>query len=155
MAPVRVSAKVDYAIRALCELAAEEPDVPVKGDDLSRRQAIPVRFLENILAELRAAGIVASRRGAEGGYWLARPAGDIAIADIIRVLEGPLANVQGVRPDQVAFDGPAAAMRDVWVATRAGMRAVLDRVTLADVAGGRLPGDVRRALSKPGAWDPR
>jgi Rrf2 family protein len=152
---MRISAKVDYAVRALCELAAGEPGVPVKGDELARRQGIPVRFLENILAELRAAGIVASRRGAEGGYWLARPADDVAIAEIIRVLEGPLANVQGVRPEDLQFEGAASALRDVWVATRAGLRSVLDRVTLADVVAGKLPADVEGMLEQPDAWDAR
>ena len=152
---MRVSAKIDYALRALAELAAAEPGVPIKGGALARAQGIPVRFLENILAELRASGIVASRRGAEGGYWLARPSGEVAIAEVIRVLEGPLANVQGVRPDEVSFDGPAATLREVWVATRAGMRSVLDAVTLADVASGKLPVNVRRMLAHPDAWDAR
>jgi Rrf2 family protein len=152
---VRVSAKVDYAVRALAELAAREPDVPVKGETLARSQAIPLRFLENILAELRAAGIVASRRGAEGGYWLARPASDVTIGEVIRVLEGPLANVQGVRPDEVEFEGAARALRDVWVATRAGLRSVLDEVTFDAVVSGRLPRRVSRMLEQPGAWDAR
>ena len=145
---MRISAKVDYAVRALCELAASEPGVPVKGVDLARRQSIPVRFLENILSDLRAAGIVASRRGAEGGYWLARPPEEVAIAEVIRVLEGPLANVQGVRPEDLEFEGPAKSLRDVWLATRAALRSVLDSVTLADVVAGRLPADVEQMLSR-------
>jgi Rrf2 family protein len=127
----------------------------VKGEELARRQGIPARFLENILAELRSAGIVGSRRGSEGGYWLARPASEVMVGDVIRTLEGPLANVQGVRPDAVRFLGPAAALREVWVATRAGLRAVLDHVSLADVAGGELPREVRDALAQPEAWDAR
>lgn len=152
---MRVSAKVDYALRALVELAARPNDQPVKGEELAGLQGIPLRFLENILAELRNAGVVASRRGAEGGYWLARPAGEVTMGDVIRALEGPLANVQGVRPDLVRFEGHAAPLRDVWVATRARIREVLDHVSLADVASGSLPDHVHDALSLPGAWDSR
>ncbi len=152
---MRVSAKVDYALRALVELAARPNVQPVKGEELAGLQAIPLRFLENILAELRSAGVVASRRGAEGGYWLARPADEVTMGDIIRALEGPLANVQGVRPDMVRFEGHAAPLREVWVATRARIRQVLDHVSLADVASGSLPGHVHDALSLPGAWDSR
>lgn len=152
---MRVSAKVDYALRALVELAARPNEQPVKGEELAGLQGIPLRFLENILAELRNAGVVASRRGAEGGYWLARPAGEVTMGDVIRALEGPLANVQGVRPDLVRFEGHAAPLRDVWVATRARIREVLDHVSLADVASGSLPDHVHDALSLPGAWDSR
>lgn len=152
---MRVSAKVDYALRALAELAARPGEQPVKGEELARLQGIPMRFLENILAELRSGGIVASRRGSEGGYWLARSATDITVGEVIRTLEGPLANVQGVRPDAVRFEGPATALREVWVATRAGLRAVLDHVSLADIAAGELPRDVRDALARPEAWEPR
>src|SRR3954470_1687647 len=96
---MRVSAKVDYAVRAMTELATQEAGRPVKGDQLAAAQHIPTKFLENILGELRASGLVASQRGAEGGYWLAQPADKISVADIIRAVEGPLANVRGVRPD--------------------------------------------------------
>jgi Rrf2 family protein len=144
---VRVSAKADYALRAMIELAAAEGEGgPVKGDRLAQAQQIPVKFLESILGDLRQAGLVRSQRGVEGGYWLARPAGEITVADVIRAVEGPIANVRGVRPDDVAYTGSAERLRDVWIALRANMRAVLETVTLADLARGELPPDVARLL---------
>jgi Rrf2 family protein len=151
--PVRVSAKADYALRAAAELAAAERPGPVKGEAISRAQAIPFKFLENILLELRHAGLVQSQRGAEGGYWLARPAEEISLADVIRAVEGPLANVRGSRPEAVAYEGPAARLQDVWIAMRANLRAVLEEVTLADVAAGELPAAVAEITSRPGAWE--
>jgi len=151
---VRVSAKADYAIRATVELAAAG-DGPVKGDRLAKAQEIPPNFLENILVDLRNAGLVASKRGAEGGYWLARPAGEITLADVIRAVDGPLANVRGVRPEALSFDGSAEPLRDVWVAVRASLRRVLEHVTLADLAAGKLPGSVRELAADPDAWAPR
>ena len=151
---MRVSAKADYAIRATVELAAAG-DGPVKGDRLAKAQEIPPNFLENILVDLRNAGLVASKRGAEGGYWLARPAGEITLADVIRAVDGPLANVRGVRPEALSFDGSAEPLRDVWVAVRASLRRVLEHVTLADLAGGKLPGSVRELAADPDAWAPR
>jgi Rrf2 family protein len=148
---VKVSAKTDYAVRAAVELAASS-DGPVKGDRIAAAQQIPPNFLENILADLRNAGLVSSRRGAEGGYWLARPAAEISIADVIRAVDGPLAAVRGQRSEQVTFEGSAASMRDVWVAVRASLRNVLERVTLADVAAGRLPPDVQALADDPDAW---
>src|SRR3954464_7507400 len=118
MRVVRVSAKVDYALREDIELAALEDDWPVKGERGASTQGIPLRFMENILGQLRQSGIVASRRGAEGGYLLARPAGDIALADVIRAVDGPLANIGGLRPDQLSYEGSATPMKDVWVAVR-------------------------------------
>jgi Rrf2 family protein len=150
---VRVSAKADYAIRAAVELAAAG-EGPVKGERIAQAQAIPPNFLENILADLRNAGIVASRRGAEGGYWLARPAGEVSLADVIRAVDGPLANVRGIRSEQVEYEGSATGLRDVWVAVRASLRGVLERVTLADVAGGSLPEHVRALAADPDAWAP-
>jgi Rrf2 family protein len=150
---VRVSAKADYAIRAAVELAANG-DGPVKGERIAQAQQIPSNFLENILADLRNAGIVASRRGADGGYWLARPAGEVSLADVIRAVDGPLANVRGVRSDQLAYEGSAAGLLDVWVAVRASLRSVLERVTLADVARGELPEHVRALAADPDAWAP-
>jgi Rrf2 family protein len=148
---VKVSAKADYAVRAAVELAASG-EGPVKGDRIAAAQQIPPNFLENILADLRNAGLVASRRGAEGGYWLARPAAEISVADVIRAVDGPLAAVRGQRSEQVTFEGSAASMRDVWVAVRASLRNVLERVTLADVAAGRLPADVQALADDPDAW---
>jgi Rrf2 family protein len=150
---VRVSAKADYAIRAAVELAANG-DGPVKGERIAQAQQIPSNFLENILGDLRNAGIVASRRGADGGYWLAQPADEVSLADIIRAVDGPLANVRGVRSEQLSYEGSAEGLRDVWVAVRASLRAVLERVTLADVARGELPEHVRALAADPDAWAP-
>jgi Rrf2 family protein len=152
---VRISAKADYALRAAVELAAREGTGPVKGDAIGKAQAIPVKFLENILAELRIAGLVESRRGADGGYWLARPAAKITLADVIRAVEGPLAAIRGERPTEVEFCGSAAPLRDVWVAVRASLRAVLERTTLADVAAGTLPADVTALLAEDDVWQTR
>ena len=150
---MRVSAKADYAIRAAVELAAAG-DGPVKGDRIARAQGIPPNFLENILADLRNAGIVGSRRGAEGGYWLARPADAVSLADVIRAVDGPLANVRGVRSDELEYEGSAKALEQVWIAVRASLRGVLEQVSLAEVAAGRLPDHVRQLAADPDAWAP-
>jgi Rrf2 family protein len=149
---VRVSAKVDYALRAAIELAALEREWPVKGERLAAGQDIPLRFLENILGDLRQAGIVGSKRGAEGGYLLARPPAEIALADVIRAVDGPLANISGLRPDQLSYDGSALKMQDVWIAVRSALRSVLEHTTLADVAAGELPPSVTEAIADPDAW---
>ena len=151
---MRVSAKVDYALRACIELAASEEGVHVKGERLAQAQEVPLKFLENILGDLRQAGLVRSQRGAEGGYWLARPANEITLAEVIRAVEGPLANVRGIRPDAVSYQGAAEPLQDVWIAVRASLRSVLEAVTLADVAGGELPDAVRELVSDPEAWAP-
>ena len=148
---MRVSAKVDYAVRALTELAAGG-DGPVKGHDIAERQGVSVNFLENILSDLRRAGLVGSQRGSDGGYWLAVPADTITIADVIRTVEGPLADVRGEVLEDLDYSGPAEALRDVWVATRASLRTVLEGVTIAHVAGGELPPVVRRLTRPPDAW---
>jgi Rrf2 family protein len=135
------------------ELAASG-DGPTKGERIAQAQQIPPNFLENILSDLRNAGIVASRRGAEGGYWLARPAGEVSLADIIRAVDGPLANVRGVRSEQVRYEGSAEKLLDVWVAVRASLRLVLESVTLADLAAGELPESVRALTADPDAWAP-
>jgi len=150
---VRVSAKADYAIRAAVELAAAG-DGPVKGDRVAQAQEIPPNFLENIFGDLRNAGLVASRRGADGGYWLARPADEISLADVIRAVDGPLANVRGVRSEQVSYQGSAEQLRAVWVDVRARLRAVLEQLTLADVVTGELPENVRALAEDPDAWAP-
>src|SRR5919199_4225012 len=148
---VRVSAKSDYALRAAIELAAAG-DGPVKGERIAQAQEIPLKFLENILVDLRHAGIVRSQRGVEGGYWLARPADEITVADVVRAVEGPIANVRGVGPETVEYVGSAERLRDVWIAVRANLRAVLERVTLADLAAGTLPRAVEELASDPEAW---
>jgi Rrf2 family protein len=151
---VRVSAKADYALRACVELAAVETDGAVKGERIAQAQEVPLKFLENILGDLRHAGLVRSQRGVEGGYWLARPAEEITLADVIRAVEGPLANVRGVRPEAIEYSGSAAPLRDVWVAVRASLRSVLEEVTVADVARGDLPAAVRELVADPEAWAP-
>jgi Rrf2 family protein len=151
---VRVSARVDYAVRALAELAAAG-EGPVKGDVIAARQGVSVNFLENILADLRRAGIVGSQRGSVGGYWLAVPASSVTVADVIRTVEGPLADVRGEAAEDVAYAGAAAALQDVWIATRATLRSVLETTTIADVAGGRLPEAVRQLAADPDAWSRR
>jgi len=151
--PMRVSAKVDYALRAVIELAAAG-DGPVKGERIAQAQEIPLKFLENILGDLRQAGIVRSQRGAEGGYWLARPADEISVADVVRTVEGPIANVRGIGPESVSYSGSAERLQDVWIAVRANLRAVLERVTIADVAHGELPDVVDELVRDPDAWQP-
>jgi len=151
---MRVSAKTDYALRAAAEIAAATDDAPVKGERIAVAQEIPLRFLENILSELRNAGIVQSRRGAEGGYLLARPATEIALADVIRAVDGPLANVGGRRPEELSYAGSAESFQEVWVAVRAGLRTVLENITLADVAAQKLPGPVQKLTADTEAWKP-
>jgi Rrf2 family protein len=152
---VYISAKVDYAMRALLTLAAAPAGSPVKGEVLATAQGVPVKFVENTLVELRRAGIVVSQRGSEGGYRLARPADEIAVADVFRALEGPLADVRGERPEDMVYDGPAAHLPDVWVAVRAALRLVLESVTLADIVAGTLPAPVAELLATPDAWQRR
>ncbi len=149
---MRISAKADYAVRATVELASSPPGRPVKGDVLSRTQGIPQKFLENILGELRQAGIVDSRRGHDGGYWLARPAGEVTVADVIRAVEGPLASVRGEPPEGVEYAGAAESLQRVWIAVRGALRSVVEEVTLADIATGRLPAPVAERAEDPDAW---
>ena len=151
---MRVSAKADYALRAACALASREGAGPVKGDTIAQAQGIPLKFLENILLELRHAEIVQSQRGERGGYWLARPPSDVTVAEVIRAVEGPLANVRGVRPEALEYGGAAASLRTVWVAVRASLRSVLEAVTLADVVAGSFPARVDELVADPQAWEP-
>lgn len=153
---MQVSAKVDYGMRALLELAAV-PDrtAMIKGDQLAAAQDCPVKFLEGILRQLRQAGIVASQRGAIGGYRLDRPAEEITVADVVRALDGPLAAVRGAKPEDADYHGPAQHLQDVWVAMRAAMRRVLEHVTLADIIAGQFPADVQALLADPNAWERR
>ena len=150
---MRVSAKVDYALRACAELASAG-EGPVKGDRIAQAQEIPLKFLENILLDLKHAGLVQSQRGAEGGYWLSQAPEEISLAEVIRAVEGPIANVRGLRPEQAEYAGTAAPLRDVWIAVRANLRAVLEVVTLADLAAGRLPDEVAAIAADPDAWLP-
>jgi Rrf2 family protein len=148
---VRISAKADYAVRAAIELAARG-EGPTKGDALSRAQDIPAKFLENILIDLRHAGLVRSQRGADGGYWLARAPEEITVADVIRAVEGPLASVRGQPPEGVAYPDATAQLQRVWIAVRSSLRNVVEHVTLADLAAGRLPARVERLAADPESW---
>lgn len=155
---MRISAKVDYAVRACVELAVRSPSRAAgatKGEQVGAAQGIPTKYLENILSELRRSGIVGSQRGSEGGYWLARDASEVSVADVIRAVEGPLADVRGEAPEQLAYDGPARSLERVWLATRASLRSVLERVTLDDIANDRLPAAVEALLDDPEAWTRR
>lgn len=149
---MRVTAKVDYAVRAVIELGTAPPRTPMKGERVASAQGIPIKFLENILAELKRSSIVSSQRGAEGGYWLARRAEDITVADIIRAVEGPLANVRGLRPEEVGFEGSAEPLQRMWIAVRANLREVLESVTVADLVKGQLPRKVDKLADDPDAW---
>jgi Rrf2 family protein len=154
---MRLSARVDYALRAVVELAsaaggAEGGDRPVTAERLAHAQQIPPKFLESILLQLRRGGVVTAQRGPEGGYRLARPADEISLAAIIRVIDGPLANVRGQRPENVDYKGAAEALQDVWIALRASEREILELVTIADVVAGELPDRVRELAADPSAW---
>ncbi len=154
MARVRISAKADYAVRAALELAAAA-DPPVKGERLADAQDIPLQFLEHILLELKHARLIQARRGAKGGYWLARDPSDITVADVIRAVEGPLANVQSAPPEALEYRGRAQHLQEVWIAMRANLRAVLESVTLADLVSGKLPPLVEELAGSPDAWAAR
>ncbi|MBV9194325.1 MAG: Rrf2 family transcriptional regulator [Solirubrobacterales bacterium] len=149
---MRISAKADYAVRAAVELAAAPGEKPVKAERIATAQDIPLNFLENILGELRHAGIVRSQRGAEGGFRLAKPAERLTIADVIRAVEGPLASVRGGPPEETSYPGPSQALPRVWIAVRANLRRVVEHVTVADVAQGRLPAAVDELAEDPDAW---
>jgi Rrf2 family protein len=152
---VHISAKAEYAMRALLTLAAEPDGRSLTADRLAAAQALPVKFLENILVDLRRGGLVLSQRGNEGGYRLARRASDITAADVLRLVDGPLAEVRGARPEESVYEGPAEHLQDVWVAARAALRSVLEHVTLADIASGKLPRSVARLAADPDAWTVR
>jgi Rrf2 family protein len=155
--PMRVSAKADYAVRAMVELAAcgASEHSPAKGDRIAEAQLIPLRFLENILGELRQHGLVHSRRGPDGGYWLGREPDDLTLADVIRAVEGPLATVRGDAAESLDYTGDAESLREVWLALRANIRQVLESVTLADVVSGELPEPIGTLAAHPEATQPR
>jgi Rrf2 family protein len=152
---MHVTAKADYAVRAVVELASGGQDSPRKVDEVAQAQGIPVSFLENILTQLRSAGLVRSQRGPEGGYWLAHPPEDINLAQVIRAVEGPLVGVRGLRPEEVSYEGSAESLKQVWLALRANLRKVLEHVTLADVASGKLPKDIVALTKQEEAWETR
>lgn len=152
---MRISAKTDYAVRAAAELATAEPGTWVKAETVSTAQDIPAAFLVSILSELRVHGLVESRRGAEGGYRLAADAHSIHVADVIRAVDGPLANIAGVHVEDVAYTGAAELLRDTWIALRVTMRGVLEHVSLADLVAGSLPPHVQALVAGPDAWTTR
>src|SRR5689334_12039732 len=149
---MRISAKADYAVRAAVELAAAPDEKPVKAERIATAQGIPLNFLENILGELRHAGVVRSHRGAEGGFRLARAPNEVTVADIIRAVEGPLASVRGGPPEEASYAGPAATLPRVSIAVRANLRKVVEQVTVADIAAGRLPRGIDKLAEDPEAW---
>jgi len=148
---MHLTARADYALRATAEIAAAGPG-PIKAERIAQSQNIPLKFIENILATLKHAGIIRSQRGVEGGYWLARPAEEITLAEVIRAVEGPLANVRGERPESTQYRGPAKPLREVWVAVRASLRTVLEEVTLDDLVKGKLPPVVVKLTRDKEAW---
>ena len=152
---IHVTAKVDYAVRAMVELAAADGG-PLKAEEIAGAQEVPHRFLENILIELRHARLVRSQRGPDGGYRLARGAEEITVADVIRTVEGPIASIRSERPDEISYSGTAVPLREVWLALRANMRAVLESVTLADLASGHLPVEITALTDDESAeaWQP-
>jgi Rrf2 family protein len=150
---VQVTARIDYAVRAMAHIAAGEGST--SRGEIARAQSIPPKFLESILLRLREGGLLVAQRGATGGYALAKPADSITIAEVVRVVDGPLAAVRGLPPEDTEYEGAAARMRDLWVALRAGMRQVLETTTVADLAAGVLPSDVLRLLEPKDAWTRR
>jgi Rrf2 family protein len=149
---MRISAKADYAIRAAVELADTDEKSPIKGEALADAQGIPLQFLEHILLELKHHRLVRAKRGANGGYWLDRPAEEITLANVIRAVEGPLANIQDQAPEQTQYPGDAERLRDVWIAVRASLRRVLEEVTVADLRDGTIPEEVLQMTQDEGAW---
>jgi len=148
---MRVTAKAEYAVRAVMELAAGGGD-PVKRDAIVAAQQIPPKFLENILSELRHAGLVESQRGSDGGYWLAQPPETITVADVMRAVEGPLASVRSSRPETLEYEGLAEPLQYVWVALRSAIRSVVEEVTIADLVSGELPKRIKVLVEEPDAW---
>ena len=148
---MRITAKVDYAVRAVVELASANGRGPIKSETIARAQDVPQRYLESILSDLRHAGIVDSRRGTHGGFRLARPASEIAIADVIRALQGPLATVRGEVPEDLDYVGSAAPLQEVWFAVRANLRAVTEQVSIAELARGEVPERILQLAADPDA----
>jgi Rrf2 family protein len=148
---VEISAKSDYAVRALLELAERAPAL-VKIDQIISDQKLPRKFVEAILGDLRRAGLVRSMRGADGGYALARPASEISIGAVIRAVDGPLAEVRGLRPDEMEYTGLATHLPSLWVAVRASLRRVLDETSIAQLLSGKLPPHVKKLVDDPESW---
>jgi Rrf2 family protein len=154
-AQMRISAKADYAVRAMVELAATVEEKPIKAERIATAQDIPLNFLENILGELRHAGLVRSHRGAEGGFRLARNPSEISVADVIRAVDGPLASVRGAPPEESEYKGASEALPRVWIAVRANLRRVVEHVTVADIALGKIPKAIDKLADDPDVWKTR
>lgn len=152
---MHVTAKADYAVRAVVELVGSSQQAPRKVDEIAQAQHIPLSFLENILTQLRSTGVVRSQRGPEGGYWLARPADEVNLAQVIRAVEGPLVGVRGQRPEEIEYEGSAKSLQQVWIALRSNLRKVLEHVTVADVAAGKLPTEIVTLTREEEAWRTR
>lgn len=151
---MQISARGDYAVRAALSLAAAHPEL-MSAQAIAAEQNMPRKFLEAVLADLRRAGIVRAQRGAEGGYTLAQPPKVVTVGQILRAVDGPLAGVRGLRPEETRYEGAAANLPDLWVAVRAAVREVVDEVSLAELVGGKLPSHVRKLTARPDAWQPR
>lgn len=154
---MRISHKVDYGIRVMttiAELEQQEPDRPIPRHELAKRDALPAGFLVDILGQLRKGQLLRSSRGGEGGWSLARPASAITVADIIRVLDGPLASVRGVPPHELSAQGGREPFISMWIAVRASLRSVLEQITVADLAAGTLPRRICKIAADPDSWDP-
>ncbi|MFF3886036.1 RrF2 family transcriptional regulator [Streptomyces sp. NPDC001914] len=149
---MRISARADYAVRAALQLAASRDEGPLKAEAIAEAQDIPHKFLEGILNDMRRGGLVLSQRGGNGGYRLARPAGTITIADVIRAVDGPLVSVRGVRPPDLSYTGPAQSLLPLWIALRSNVREILEGVSLADVASSQLPAEVCALTEPAAAW---
>ena len=152
---MRISSKVTYALRALFDIAFHNLGAPTKVDAIVAREDIPARFLEQIFQDLKEAGIVGSKRGRTGGYFLLRSPDAVTIGDVVRAVEGPLADVRGEAPEELSYDGPAQPLERVWIATRASVRRVLEATTLAHLVDGELPAEVTALLSDDQAWSRR
>jgi Rrf2 family protein len=155
---MRVSAKADYALRALIEMAArrdaDQSGRPVSAEELGKLQDIPHNFLQAILADLRKAGVVHAQRGQAGGWRLAQPAEEVTVADVIRAVDGPLVSVYGLRPEAVSYNDRADSLQRVWIAARHSLRDVFERVSVADLASGQLPPEVAALTEDDDAWQP-
>jgi Rrf2 family protein len=151
---VQISARGDYAVRAALSLAAAHPAL-MSAQAIAAEQVMPRKFLEAVLADLRRAGIVRAQRGADGGYTLSRPPRDVTVGAVLRAVDGPLAGVRGLRPEETTYQGAAANLPDLWVAVRAAVRDVVDEVSLAELVSGKMPAHVRKLTTRPDAWQPR
>ncbi|HYN94745.1 MAG TPA: Rrf2 family transcriptional regulator [Pilimelia sp.] len=151
---MQISARGDYAVRAALSLAASYPAL-LSAQTISQQQELPHKFLEAVLADLRRAGLVRAQRGAEGGYTLTQPPAEISVGQVLRAVDGPLAGVRGMRPEETKYDGAAENLPWLWVAVRAAVRDVVDEVNLAELVTGRMPARVRKLTTRPDAWQPR